>query len=121
MGKKKGKQEGGKIRLRSVLITLLIVVSVALIMYFMYLLFFEDIELGGKNESEQERPAIEEISGDLCAALGCPPGMVYVGSKNSDRYYPCDCHYAQSINPENIVCFDSDAGALAQHYIRSLC
>lgn len=35
-------------------------------------------------------------------------GCLYVGSKNSDKYYPPDCRYAKRIKPENLVCFKSE-------------
>jgi len=56
-----------------------------------------------------------------CEELGCSPGDVYVGSINSDKYYECDCHYAQRILPENIVCFANDDEALADGRVKSEC
>ncbi|MBR9706102.1 hypothetical protein GOV14_03650 [Candidatus Pacearchaeota archaeon] len=56
-----------------------------------------------------------------CTKIGCETGSIYVGSINSDKYYACDCHYANRINPENIICFRSDEEALAQNRIKSEC
>src|SRR3989344_3511102 len=44
---------------------------------------------------------------------------MYVGSKNSDKYYPPDCHFATRIKPENIQCFSSDEDAISRGYQRS--
>ncbi|MFA7209223.1 MAG: hypothetical protein WC120_02965 [Parcubacteria group bacterium] len=38
----------------------------------------------------------------------------YVGSKNSDKFYPPSCSYAKRIKPENLVCFATAQEALAQ-------
>jgi hypothetical protein len=38
----------------------------------------------------------------------------YVGSRNSDKFYPPDCSYAKRIKPENVVCFKSAEEALSQ-------
>ena len=58
---------------------------------------------------------------DPCINLGCSQGSIYVGSKNSDKYYVCDCHYADRIKPENVVCFESDEEALNQGRTKSEC
>ncbi len=56
-----------------------------------------------------------------CLALNCSSSAKYVGSVNSDKYYVCDCRYAKNINPENIVCFSSDAEALSKDYTKIQC
>ena len=33
---------------------------------------------------------------------------LYVGSKNSDKYYLPECKYAKKIKPENLVCYNSE-------------
>ena len=38
----------------------------------------------------------------------------YVGSKNSDKFYPPTCSYAKRIKPENIVCFANAQEAIVQ-------
>lgn len=43
----------------------------------------------------------------------------YVGSKNSDKYYPPTCSYAKKIKPENLVCFKTEGEAINQGRIRS--
>lgn len=42
----------------------------------------------------------------------CP----FVGSKNSDKYYPPDCQWAKRIKPENLVCFSSAEEARQKGY-----
>lgn len=44
---------------------------------------------------------------------------VYVGSKNSNKYYPPSCSFAKRIKPENLRCFASDEEARQQGYQRS--
>ena len=34
---------------------------------------------------------------------------LYVGSKNTKRYYPPDCKYPKRIKPENLVCYTSES------------
>lgn len=43
----------------------------------------------------------------------------YVGSKNSNKYYPPTCAYAKRIKPENTICFKTNDEAIAQGRIRS--
>ncbi|MCA9364478.1 MAG: hypothetical protein KC736_01145 [Candidatus Moranbacteria bacterium] len=44
---------------------------------------------------------------------------LYVGSKNSDKYYPPSCSFAKRIKPENLMCFQSDEEAQKKGYKRS--
>lgn len=43
----------------------------------------------------------------------------YVGSKNSNKYYPPTCSFAKRVKPENLRCFTSDEDALKKGYVRS--
>ncbi len=63
----------------------------------------------------------EETLKQECINLGCEQNMLFVGSKNSDKYYNCDCGWAKTINPENLICFASDEQALADNRIKSEC
>jgi len=67
--------------------------------------------------NNQSSPA----TGNSCTQLGCSINAEYVGSINSDKYYVCDCRYAKNINPENIICFDSDEDALSKNYTKVEC
>jgi len=51
-----------------------------------------------------------------CIGLGCPSGTSFVGSSGSDKYHYCDCRYAKSIKPENLVCFSDEEDAQEQGY-----
>jgi len=62
----------------------------------------------------------KEIS-NSCTKLGCSEQSLYVGSINSDKYYECDCYYADRIKPENIICFVNEADAQSKGYIKSGC
>lgn len=68
------------------------------------------------NESEPN-----EFEEGKCVELGCPSDTEFVGSLNSDKYYPCDCRYASSILSENVICFFSTEDAENQNYVRSDC
>lgn len=48
-----------------------------------------------------------------------PLDCAFVGSKNSNKYYPPTCSYAKRIKPENLVCFKTAAEAVAQGRIVS--
>lgn len=63
----------------------------------------------------------EETLKDACIDLGCAENMLFAGSKNSDKYYNCNCGWAKTINPENLVCFSSDSEALSDNRIKSEC
>jgi len=69
----------------------------------------------------EECPTIQEPEDDSCIALGCSADAKYVGSIKSDKYYECRCGWAKNINQENIVCFASDAEALAENRVKSDC
>ncbi len=56
-----------------------------------------------------------------CTELGCSSNAYYVGSINSDKYYECSCRWAKNINPENIICFNSEQEAKDKGYVRSEC
>jgi len=74
------------------------------------------------NETKQECVREwEEILKDSCIELGCPENSLFVGSKNSDKYYNCNCGWAKTISPENLVCFATDAEAVADERTKSEC
>lgn len=62
-----------------------------------------------------EEPAVETD----CMKLGCSKDAVFVGSVNSDKYHPCNCHWALRIKAENIICFTGESDAESQGYTRS--
>jgi len=70
--------------------------------------------LNDSNDSNTSSPAT--TTNNECVELGCNPDTLYVGSINSDKYYPCDCHYAERILLENIICFTSDNDATTKEY-----
>lgn len=43
-----------------------------------------------------------------------PKNCAYVGSKNSNKFYPPTCSYAKRIKPDNVVCFATAQEALSQ-------
>jgi len=74
---------------------------------------------GSKNCEFDECPD----SINFCISLGCPAdkNAIYVGSKNSDKYYECSCGYAKNILKENLVCFVSEEEAEADGRERVEC
>lgn len=62
--------------------------------------------------SEQSSSLKLEASSSKC---------VYVGSKNSDKFYLPTCSYAKRVKPENLVCFKSADEALKQGRTESKC
>jgi hypothetical protein len=84
-----------------------------------------------KTSPEEQNSAIlspsdlssEKVSEKTDTALG--EGVInqkncaFVGSKNSNKFYPPSCSYAKRIKPENVVCFASAQEALSRGRIQS--
>lgn len=51
--------------------------------------------------------------------LNSDQSCMYVGSKNSNKYYPPTCSFAKRVKPENLRCFTSDEDAIKKGYVRS--
>jgi len=51
-----------------------------------------------------------------CRDFGCDDYAKYVGSTGSNVYHGCECRYAETIKPENIICFMSKEEAEQQGY-----
>ena len=69
--------------------------------------------LGSNGASDQKVPiqAKAPIATNLSMTQA---NCVFVGSKNSNKFYPPTCSYAKRIKPENVVCFATAQEALAQ-------
>jgi len=52
---------------------------------------------------------------DECMAFGCP-GFKVVADMEMDLFYECNCQRASWIKPENILCFETEAGAIERGY-----
>ncbi len=102
-------------KLTIIIIAIIIILVIFLAGYFLYILTVSKIHTTPEN-TEQDTTDVNP-----CEELGCTADDIYVGSVNSDKYYECSCHYAQRINPENIVCFKNDAEALADGRTKSEC
>jgi len=63
--------------------------------------------------------ASKKVAGANLAPVQNPQKCQFVGSKNSDKYYPPTCSYAKRIKPENMACFQTEVEALAQNRTRS--
>lgn len=48
-----------------------------------------------------------------------PKNCPFVGSKNSNKYYPPSCSFAKRVKPENLVCFKDEKDAESKGYIKS--
>ncbi len=44
----------------------------------------------------------------------------FVGSKNSNKYYPPTCSFAKRLKPENTVCFKDEQDAQSKGYQKSI-
>lgn len=75
----------------------------------------ESLDNGGEGLSDLDKVKEE------CVRLGCEEGSVYIGSKNSDKFYMCDCRWAETISSENIVCFKTAQEALDEGRVESVC
>jgi methylphosphotriester-DNA--protein-cysteine methyltransferase len=61
-------------------------------------------------------PKVATVAGSAQVknALSGQTNCAFVGSKNSNKFYPPTCSYAKRIKPENVVCFATSQEALAQ-------
>jgi hypothetical protein len=61
--------------------------------------------------------AVSNTIGDVApkSSSNCP----FVGSKNSNKYYPPTCSFAKRIKPENVVCFKNEQDAESKGYQKS--
>lgn len=55
---------------------------------------------------QAESIAIDQALG-VWSCIDPKEGCLYVGSKNSDKYYPPTCKWAKRILPTNLICFNS--------------
>ncbi|MBD3252575.1 hypothetical protein GF386_02500 [Candidatus Pacearchaeota archaeon] len=94
---------------------LLLVVVIIFISIFIFAAYYH------QKQSSPEIPNSKEKSENRCLELGCPKETIYVGSKNSDKYYSCECSWAKNIEPENLVCFKSDDEAIEDKRTKSEC
>lgn len=62
--------------------------------------------------------AVSQTSANLTDSMS---GCAFVGSKNSNKFYPPTCSYAKRIKPENVVCFKSAEEAIGQGRTESKC
>ncbi|HLC56135.1 MAG TPA: thermonuclease family protein [Candidatus Nanoarchaeia archaeon] len=51
-----------------------------------------------------------------CQKLGCPVNTQFVGSKNSNYFYDCNCVYASRIKKDNLICFSNKEDAINASY-----
>lgn len=68
------------------------------------------ISSSGSQSESSTKEANLVSSGTVTTSEKC----AYVGSKNSDKFYPPSCSYAKRIKPENVVCFATAEEALGQ-------
>jgi hypothetical protein len=62
---------------------------------------------GAQNLTSETKKTLPAISTQV-------KNCAFVGSKNSNKFYPPTCSYAKRIKPENIVCFATAQEAIAQ-------
>jgi hypothetical protein len=73
-----------------------------------------------QNSSQTLNLGLKETSTPSQASNTTPSNTAqncaFVGSKNSNKYYPPSCSYAKRIKPENLVCFKDAAEAQGRGY-----
>ena len=95
--------------MKKVAIVLIIIIAVILVAIGIIILYDQFVI--------ETTPTMEAF----CVNKGCPERNIYIGSINSDKYYACDCYYADTILPENIICFSTDSEAIEMGYTKSDC
>ena len=99
------------------LLGIVVVISLACVCFYAVKMYNSPENIPESNTTENSSSTNETS----CVDLGCTSTAKYVGSKNSDKYYLCSCRYAKNINPENIICFDSDEEAVSKNYTKVDC
>lgn len=70
------------------------------------------------SEASESIPTVKsQAQGSETSASSC----VYVGSKNSTKFYLSTCPWAKQIKPENVVCFKTKEEAIGQGRKESIC
>ncbi|MGC9309248.1 MAG: hypothetical protein ACP5D2_00960 [Candidatus Nanoarchaeia archaeon] len=95
---------------------LLLVVVIIFIIGFVLVAYYYAFQSGREGLKEQDIGDRLTENQQRCLELGCQEGDKYVGSKNSDKFYFCQCYYADRILQENIICFSSKEEAVSQGY-----
>ncbi len=72
----------------------------------------EVVPAESNTETLPKNPPAESPASSSLSMKNCP----FVGSKNSDKYYPPDCQWAKRIKSENLVCFSSAEDARQKGY-----
>jgi hypothetical protein len=73
----------------------------------------------GQNLAPETAPTASPVSNS--PSQNTPQNCAFVGSKNSNKYYPPSCSYAKRIKPENLVCFKDAAEAQSRGYLPVNC
>lgn len=77
--------------------------------------------LTNSEASGTTQTATSQVAGSNTGITTNMASCAYVGSKNSNKFYPPSCSYAKRIKPENVVCFKSAEEAIGQGRIESKC
>jgi hypothetical protein len=103
-------------------ILLFVLILVLLFVFIGYIMFKEtlDFNIFNKKNNINDKKISPEINNNVnitaCVELGCDNQTKYVGSKESDKYYVCDCRWAKLIKKQNLICFKSHQEALNINY-----
>ena len=77
--------------------------------------------LTNSEASGTTQTATSQVAGSNTGIASNMASCAYVGSKNSNKFYPPSCSYAKRIKPENVVCFKSAEEATGQGRMESKC
>ncbi len=78
----------------------------------------QTVQIEPSDASGKVLAAVSQTSANLTSSMA---GCAFVGSKNSNKFYPPTCSYAKRIKPENVVCFKNAEEAIKQGRTESKC
>jgi hypothetical protein len=77
--------------------------------------------LGNYEPSGTVKAVTSQVAASNTGSATNMANCAFVGSKNSNKFYPPTCSYAKRIKPENVVCFKSAEEAIGQGRTESKC
>ena len=72
-------------------------------------------------EAQETLQTQKQVLGSNISVSTNIASCAFVGSKNSNKFYPPTCSYAKRIKPENVVCFKTAEEAIGQGRTESKC
>jgi len=82
---------------------IVVIVIIALFAGYHLIKIYKAAQEGPVVPTEEGGPPVPGLI--ICEDLGCPEGSQYIGSSESNVYHECSSGYAQTILPQNRMCF----------------